>query len=162
MALKRSHCELITFALRTCYGDVTARSGARNPANQGHPVRFRGQRRLDGGTSRDGPFRRAGSILPSASLQSMSALGCDEFRAQFVALVGKPGFVVDAKAAVREWQDIEVADVHRLALGLSQPSELSGLVCQARAFEPVLLRGGASVVSCPTVGQHRGDAGAAR
>jgi hypothetical protein len=32
--------------------------------------------------------------------------GQDYFRAQFVTLVGKPGFVVNAKASVSEWQDI--------------------------------------------------------
>src|SRR5215217_6195213 len=81
--------------------------------------------------------------------------GQDDFRAQFVALVGKPGFVVNAKAAVWEWQDIEVADVHGLAVGMSQPSGFSVLVCEACAFEPVLFSGGSAVV------QHGGDASAA-
>src|SRR5829696_1782633 len=87
--------------------------------------------------------------------------GQDDFRAQFVALVGKPGFVVNAKAVVWEWQDIEVADVHGLAVGVSQPSGFSVLVCEACAFEPVLFSGGSAVVSRATVGQHGGDASAA-
>jgi hypothetical protein len=37
---------------------------------------------------------------------------------QFVALVRKPGFVVNAKAAIWEWQHIEVSDVHGLAVGV--------------------------------------------
>src|ERR671921_1875561 len=99
---------------------------------------------------------------PSASLLPYPILGGqDDLRAQFVALVGKPGFVVNAKAAVREWQDIEVPDVHGLAGGVSQPSGFCGLVSQACAFEPVLFSGGPPIVSRATVGQHRGDASAA-
>src|SRR5919112_3941354 len=97
---------------------------------------------------------------PSASLLPISGLGRDEFRAQFVALVGKPGFVVNAKAAVWQWQDIQVSRVHGLAVCVSQPSGFSTLVCEARAFEPVLLSGGSAVVGRAAVGQHRGDASA--
>ena len=73
-------------------------------------------------------------FLPSGNPTSLSGLGREEFRAQFVALVGKPRFVVDAKAAAWEWQDIEVPDVHRLAVGLSQSSEFSTMVSKARAL----------------------------
>ena len=85
----------------------------------------------------------------------------NDFGAQFVALVGEPGFVVDAKAALWEWQDIKVSDVHGLALDVPQSSEFSALVCEACAFEEVLFGGRSPVVSRATVGQHRGDAGAA-
>src|SRR5919112_4064705 len=80
--------------------------------------------------------------------------GQDKFRAQLVALVGKPCFVVDAKAAVRERQDIEVSDIHGFALGVSQSSGFSSLVCESCAFEPVFFGGGASVVSRASVGQN--------
>jgi hypothetical protein len=78
-----------------------------------------------------------------------------------VALVGKPGFVVNAKAAVSEWQDIEVSDVHGLAVGVSQSSGFFALVCEACAFEPVLFSGGSAVVRRAAVGQHGSDASAA-
>src|SRR5829696_481731 len=78
-----------------------------------------------------------------------------------MALVGKPCLVINAKAAVWERQGIEVSDVDRINVGVSQPSGFSALVCEARAFEPVLFGGGSAVVSRATVWQHRSDASAA-
>jgi hypothetical protein len=70
-----------------------------------------------------------------------------------VALVGKPGLVVDAKATARKRQDIKVPDVRGLDVGVPQPSGFSAAVREASAFEPVLLGGGPAVVGRATVGQ---------
>jgi hypothetical protein len=97
-------------------------------------------------------------LYPILSNGASPDLGQDDLLAQLVALVGKPGFVVNAKAAVWERQDVEVPDVHGLYVGVSQPSGFSALVREARAFEPVLFGGSSAVVGRPTVGQHGGDA----
>jgi len=78
-----------------------------------------------------------------------------------VALVGKPGFVVKAKASFSQWQEIEVSNVYGLAVDVSQSSGFFALVCEACAFEEVLFSGGSAIVSRAAVGQHGSDASAA-
>ena len=79
-----------------------------------------------------------------------------------MALVGKPRLVVDAVAAVREREHVEVPNVRdRVVSDRLELAALADDAREARPLEPVLLLRRSPVVGRASVGQNGGDAGAA-
>src|SRR5690606_4955228 len=106
---------------------------------------------------RSGPAacRSRGSWFPP------SVAGQDQLGAQFVALVGQARLVVDAVAALRQRQYVEVARIdHRAVVDLLELAAYGA--SQAGALEPVLLGGRPPVVAGAAVRQHAGEPRPAR